>query len=236
MTIDQIISVSANIALWITAILILCTLLVMNKQRKESIKPLLVPNSAKMFCYQKEHVGLLIPTEWRNKRESKSQDSFTSTFNIQLNNLGLGAAKDIVIIQQYDIDELINRTKAYNELIQIVKHEDSFLIKIQKYTYVNPKYNIKNLDYLLPSSIDKTGSLLVLDNMYKILASIQIQQGLEDNSSDFPLVPLTIQLKYKDISNNEYSNIFNGNIEMFVGRNPTKENELCFEGQLVFNS
>lgn len=228
MTLDQIVSMLASIATVITAVIILFTLLEMKKQRTMSYRPSIVP--VRQPIEAKTLNGDFCWSEKPNQdQEAKSSHR---AYSLHLYNLGNGAAKNINIKWELDIESVIasvnrllqkNMTQKYIEITEdnwlSIKYENDRDHMINMSLDMEGKY-----DHLLPASIDNRGIAVHVPYTFIILVSNYFHEGgkrfMEEDEehttlSNVPYIKLNIT--FEDIGGNKYmaNYTFYVNLTMF---------------------
>ena len=216
-----------ELANWITIFLILLTLLEMVKQRRATYKPDIVVFPISRFAYIGDSG---FPDIWLDNRVEKIEDedltSQRSFFQLPIYNLGLGAARDVECKWSFDLEEFIgnvNEIKNYSPIkFEISIDENNFLFvdfppKIKSYTNIASDINI---DFILPSSIEKEETNILFPSTYIRLVQLytlceishSISDGLDFPKFQFPELELSI--KFKDIGGSRHSKKFKFNFSI----------------------
>jgi hypothetical protein len=106
----------------ITAIIAVCTLREMARQRRESYKPRLMFQN-KNFFLQKNPNGTPC---FLKETPDPAQDLYGPQFSLELKNIGLGSAHDIVVKWDYDQKRMLRCLREYAEKTKLVRenHKD----------------------------------------------------------------------------------------------------------------
>jgi hypothetical protein len=236
MTIDRLIALISSLGTLFSSILVLFTLIEMQKQRKNTIKPELVFPQLDLYAYWKQHNNIFLPEIWSS--EEIQEDRMKMVINrllipslkIDGYNIGIGAAKKIEISWDFDIEEIIKRikTKDKNNIIEI-RYCVGKLFQLQFGRPLNISINLGNdmkssADYLLPTSVKLDPLKIKLPSSFIILWSVlfyleNINNGgntvIQIQTLDFEDLLLRLCIKYTDIGNNHYEQRFNIGINVF---------------------
>lgn len=206
-------TVVSSIGTFISSIVVLFTLIEINKQRKAVYRPDLVFSNSRYFLYWDMVKSDLFPGLWYPQERPPGVTKYDEKL-IAVNgfNIGLGAAKSIEIEWEFNIDYFIKqiseKDKAGNFKIewelqnQAVLAVETFGKKFSINTKVD---NHQQIDFVLPSHIDKNSLQIRLPFSYLILTSIIYYLELKSEDCDIPfLPPLRMTVNYTDIGNNRH--------------------------------
>jgi len=223
-TIDQTIALLSSMGTCITAIFIFVTLLEMSRQRKSTYLPDLFPATQFFYAKTADPESLNIPTNWTPSPDDDTSEAMIYLLNFH--NIGNGAAKNIEFCWNIDLKHEVDRINKlcieYGIKVKIEIEDDTLLNIIENGEFkitVGSGYSWEiNIDHLLPSSIDNTGTKVMLPLTYIILSSIviklhfkQVEQGIAPQELIFPWLGLT--LSYNDIGGNKHIKAFNVSAE-----------------------
>ena len=106
MSTDQIILIGSSVATWITAVIILFTLREMARQRRDAIKPEIVPVRQSVFAQKDPNITFDAPIFWLSDlMEEYEKTKNYGRYSVKLFNLGNGAAKNIKISWSFSVEE-----------------------------------------------------------------------------------------------------------------------------------
>ncbi|MCD8525847.1 MAG: hypothetical protein LRY62_01380 [Alphaproteobacteria bacterium] len=211
-------NLSPYIADWATfgaVIAALLTLREMHRQRKHSYKPDIVPVKQVFSGYFQSPVfcdWVINDSKYEEDVELKSSDLEISLFN-----LGNGAAKDIHLTWDFDLDPFVKKLNLLNKENKTgigIEKLDSFLEfkdNDESVAMVNVRPNLeKHEDYLLPASIEQNGLKVSIPSAYTWLVSNYFYIRFKVLSKDLdPSIPsLKLKIEYSDIANNRYKTVF----------------------------
>jgi hypothetical protein len=213
-------SLLAQIATWVTVVLVFFTFFEMVKQRKATYKPDIVIGKTYIHAYMSDQ-GL--PDIWLNNRiadnEKLDLDNSFHDFCLPVHNLGLGAARDVKFEWYLDLNDFIERVKQISKSTSL-----SFEMSISDNNWLNFKFSDKfnssinlnfdlltEVDFILPVAERKFEPKLRLPYSYVFLVSLYIlcqvsrteQDTLENHEIDIPKLELSIH--YKDIGDSKHS-------------------------------
>jgi hypothetical protein len=211
MTLDQIIGILGQSAIWITVILVFLTLREMEKQRKASQKPeLIIPN---MFIigYPDENCNLYIASYWSNKEVKKERTEIYEHPNVTIYNIGAGAAKEINFSWNFDVQNTVKSIQDYcysNSIPVVIRIQNNYLeIGIEGgFDAINLDSSFK-YSYLMPTSVTSQGLNSEIPIYFLELISFLIfismqKHGFEFGDFEFP--SLFCELSYTDIGGVRY--------------------------------
>jgi len=256
MTIEQATSILGQFATWFTLIIVFLTLREMEKQRKASQKPELIITNISLHGYYKDDDDMHIISQWSNIQINDNKTDIIKGPKIFIYNIGAGAAKEIKIKWDFDIQGTIKHIQDYsyhNSIPIIVSTHNNFLhietkdrkVVINVKLESNPEYA-----YLMPASITSQGLEVHLPWTFMELLSILVFIGkhqldkksndgsvvqLEDSFFEFPT--LHCGLSYLDIGGEKYSKKFDVTVTMFAIRTFEKEfnsTKPAFNGMVEF--
>ncbi|MBV6452166.1 MAG: hypothetical protein MHPDNHAH_02919 [Anaerolineales bacterium] len=243
MTIEQIVELFGQIATWVTVVLVFFTLREMEKQRKASQKPeLIIPNMS-IFGYSNDS-DLFFATRWSNKEISNGEVEERNYPQFSIYNIGTGAAKEISIMWDFDLLDVVKSIQDYcyrNSIPVVVStQKDTLTIEYKKsksYAMVKSTLNSEHA-YLMPASVTSQGLKSILPFSFLELFSILIfldihkRHHKSDNRTAFPEEETGLEsprlhcaLSYVDIGGEKYSKNFDVTFQPFVLKFPSKEVE-----------
>lgn len=219
----------SNVSVFITTLIILFTLLEMQKQRVSSYKPqIIISNTSAIINFPEESNPLFF--EWINEDIDFTdlkifERYFSANFRdeplIKLYNIGMGSAKKISI--KWDVDYFFfqNSIRYYADLRnyeRIIEYSEGAIGFMDKTTNefwgVTACLNEGCLDFILPVNIDREPTKIRFpagfNDVFPILFQYQCHEfNKPDSDSIFSfekLPPLTLTLSYYDIGDNFYTN------------------------------
>lgn len=224
MTIDQFIALAASIGACLAAIATFLTVGQMATQRTASFHPELVVSRI-LFEGRPMSAGGL-PTFWvtiddadaskRNEEESKF------SFSVPLNNIGLGAAKNLKVFWEFPIEELAGKIKSLARQSSVSAHisfkDGAFSIESETLgtgTSFWANQRAESIDYVLPAAVQRDATRLVLPHAYIMATSAFLYLSFiakSEKISEIP--PLRVTLDYQDIADSTYRASFE--IQMHV--------------------
>jgi len=230
-SLNMILSIIGPIGTLLTVVLVFLTLKEMEKQRRESYKPVIVIPQFdlkakgrvhdKVFTFYSLYRGAIFEEVQIGDSNKPEKNVVFKGAHVILRNLGVGAAKNIVIEWKLDFDliEAINRIKEF-----FYKNSVPIVLEVKKgELYVSEKFTpesshpstytiepqVKNIDYLLPQVVEPLGTHIQFPKIYEklvcLLATIYENQQPEWLVPDLPLI---LKISYQDIGNKQYKNQF----------------------------
>jgi len=120
MTTLNLVSFIANIATFITAILIYLTLQEMIRQRKGAIKPEIVPINQDIYAGKDPIAATSCPTFWLKEHLHKFEEGsipLPLNYTVTLYNLGNGAAKEVFLKWEFKIHDFLEKINKMSQMI-----------------------------------------------------------------------------------------------------------------------
>ena len=250
MSTDQIILIASSIATWVTAVIILFTLREMARQRRDAIKPEIVPVRQSVFAQKDPHATFNAPIFWlTGMREEDEKTENYGRYSVKLFNLGNGAAKNIKASWSFPLEEFV-------EHINSISSEEKYRVAIgtkellgmtvfqndSAVQSINLELEQKrDYDYLLPAPIESTGLLVQFPFSYKTLFSLYSEliydeprgTGAEKTKEDYSIPPLQLKISYEDINGKKYHAVFKFIITI-TAIFPSKNDGIGFHGTLDY--
>ncbi len=243
MTIEQIISILGQLATWVTVVLVYLTVREMAKQRKAAQKPELIIPDVSISGYSTEQDEIFIASHWNNK-ELKNEGIAVGRFpKIAIYNIGAGAAKEINIKWEFDMQDTIKSIQDYcyrNSIPVVVRSQDNFLqVEFkgrESFISISASSNLEHA-YLMPASVTAQGLEsdlpLTFLELISILIFLRFHQSNKKSSKDkvvFPVVEeanleipsLYCELSYADVGGEKYMKKFDVTFDPFLMRYPAK--------------
>ena len=232
MAFDQVLSVIGQIATWVTVVLVFLTLREMERQRKASQKPDLILPKAPIYGYAStDKSKLLVPTEWSNKKLKEGETLIRDFPYITLYNIGLGAAKNIKLKWNFDLESILQTIKdyCYENAIPIFVDKQKGFLRMDLKGLVS-MHNIdvsrwQEHDYAIPAATTPHGLRSYLPpafmGLLSVLVYMMIHQADNRKASSEPKSPLefpsaNLELVYEDIGNTRYIKKFEMKFSIFV--------------------
>lgn len=217
MPIDQVITLLASIAACLTAIATFLTVRQIAKQRKASYHPEFAISRV-YFHGLSDELGMgPLPQYWAVTTANGQVDAQLKQITFPLYNIGLGAAKAVVVNWSFPIDDV---AKVLNELAKRT-------LTMEPFTYNDAVLNVSSdtigtstsnwesqqrdsLDYVLPASVQNEPVLLDVPFAYKTLCSALIFfHSKYDKTYSFQEIPaLKASFEYLDIGNHRHKAVF----------------------------
>jgi hypothetical protein len=193
------------------------------KQREASYRPELVLSSVD-FAAVSDDVGPL-PTRWLVADIKHGPPSAQKSVSIPLRNVGLAAAKGIVIIWSFPVEQMVNylNDAAQRTLTPAYFSIDEWGVSVKSEALGNMMSMWKNqqrtsLDFILPASVENEATTLSLPHAYIHISSAMLFFAANDPKSEDPLLipPLTASIEYLDIGNRKHRSLFKLDVHVSV--------------------
>ncbi|MDG4812627.1 hypothetical protein P8629_06360 [Hydrogenovibrio sp. 3SP14C1] len=220
MTLDQGISLATSVAAFFSAIAALFAVYLSSKHSKASYKPELILIGSSFILENKDK---FLKSDYLKEPKTDNEQAAQKIIYILLQNIGLGSAKEVQIKWSYSIKKMVLMA---NQLVQ----DSSFKYKIElkdgclilesenqttSTSIIWNGHQIKILDFVVPSSIDKTPEKIFLPSSYTSLISVLLtliinsHKPQENKLADIRNIPyITIDISYLDIGNTKHKRRF----------------------------
>jgi hypothetical protein len=218
MTTDQIIALASSIGACLSAFATFLTVKQVSKQREFSYRPEIAISKVIFNCGKNSITEGKIPDTWLKESDSKEVYNYFNDFSIPLKNVGLGAAKNIEIFWSFAIEELVAIINTQTQKLLIPAYFEyngkSLLLKSEGMGESVSMWNnqkIANIDFILPASVEKAATELILPHAYIQLVSALIYFKSKSENLDFlKNVPcLQLRIKYSDIGRRQHEVKYN---------------------------
>lgn len=229
----EIITTVTAVAAMLTAFAALWTVKEIKKQRESSYKPELYIGQSMLYVYGEIVAGRYLPFRFSNKRlgiEINRTTERTFDFNLNVFNLGAGAAKAVKFRWLFNIERILEVINKSNKIGFFHLYEESELIYIN-IPRLNYKINIVKLqsiydqdaNFILPMGITDLPTLIAIPRLYLQLNMIFFcchmdfySEPIERNKKktrieDFP--PIRLNIRYKDRDGGEIQKSFNVSVK-----------------------
>lgn len=215
MTTDQVIALGVGLftavgafAAFASAFATFRTVREIAKQREASYRPeLVIPRT---LIKGNGSVKRSLPDNWVSASESSNQFTSAPWFAIPLHNIGLGAARNIIVNWSFPLNEMVKEvnTLAHRSSTQALFVADSGALSIKwegqgDRVVMNRLPNV--IDYVLPAAIQKEPVMLPLSLAYIELSSALVFFA-KDHILDIPALDATVE--YLDIGGQRYRAAF----------------------------
>lgn len=211
MNLNEWMTLISSIGALLTAIVALCTLFELFKQRKSSYKPDL--------CILKSHFDIKGPglgeanlaLNW--SEPSPSENTRILGTSLTLVNIGFGAAKNIEAKWNFNSNLLIQEI---NQLAQkyymafYIEEEDGYISiksKTSKVYTVSSELDSYNFEYLLPHTNNQIGRELALPSSYTLLVGAFLSLCSKEENFSMQLIEipkLELNLRYFDLGKGKH--------------------------------
>lgn len=213
MSIDQVISLAASIGACLSSIAAFIAVHLSSKHSKDSYKPeLLIART-----HFKSIASGGIPCEWINESVVEEEESYNMMFSVPLLNVGLGAAKEVLINWSFTIEDLVSKVNilAQKSLISAYFEYGNEILSLRSEsrgcrTSIWKNQQKQTVDFVLPAPVVQVPYKLVLPLAYTQLVSALIYFAAKSGSlealTDIP--PLKASLSYFDIGGSKHEKKF----------------------------
>jgi len=233
MNLDQIIaqlsvliSLIAPLMTFFAVIIAYLTLKEMQKQRENSYKPDIIITMPTFYMYPYLNGDVHLPLLWTlinpsGKKESNKNKIFANGYNI-----GLGPAKQVYLVWNFDKDTFLQEIKEKNKdnILNIEITKNQLIVELsatKKFRLVIKNITKNKIDYILPSKVKTEPTKLDIPESYLNLVSILLfLENFKKINKDINFPPLKMNLTYIDIGKTPLQKefIFNFKISS-LGRN-----------------
>lgn len=187
---------------------------------RRNILPDLMLIPGKVFVFWSFRQNFLFPDIWTDDLRKNMEEEYSI---LRCINLGLGAAKNIVITWDFDIEKtcrlVMERDK--EKLLRIKHIQNHLCIDLhfprEKYPQMPEHHsiafselNVFEMPYLLPAGINRNQQRLSLSRTYLTLASLLLFIGYRDK-----IPPCHLLLEYEDIEGFSYQARYEVNFKDF---------------------
>lgn len=199
---DQWIPLVSGLAAVITALVTLFTVLEMRKQRISSYLPDLFFPNTRLYVYRDGSGSFFCSSE-----EGLSDSSQRNEVYLEILNIGLGAAREIVLEWDCDIDAFVNLIGQLDvDGISKIEHQNGILTIGNKINFIFNQAR-REITHVVPMPIEPKPRRVRIPGFYLELYSLYIFHAFfEKEEEGFVSIedppPLKLSLTYKDIGNN----------------------------------
>jgi len=243
----------AQIATWLTLVVIFFTLMEMRNQRKASQKPDLIIPKSSVYGYSAYAYGstdtnwtpLLIPRFWSKNYLQEMPPTFPhSGREIKAYNVGFGVAKNIAFKWTIEYDKTVQEIKDYcyqNSVpivVQLVENKLRIIEARNEEDY--PLSSEEAYEFLMPASITSEGLLSEIPMAFAELVAISIclkihhSRLVQNTPSELEIaIPsMTLELQYDDLENSHYFKKFD--VQFSMGYFSPYQNDRDGLGKTIF--
>jgi hypothetical protein len=235
-TVVAIFTILSAIATAIYAFVAFKTLLEIRSQRETTYQPDIIIEEKNFYVYHYENEAGKFPVEfsYENKGQKyRTKRPVVNSFGINLYNIGLGTAKEIIVNYTIDVKSIEKIISILNEISSTLPDDKIYKIEKEagKVTIYAPKesdsymssYRLSNehetkINYLLPVNISQAPYELHIPLYILELYSISLYTFWLHGHAKFPEFPaIFINLRFKDIGNKIHKKEFILKIIDFAG-------------------
>jgi hypothetical protein len=224
MTTDQIIALFASVGACLSATATFLTVRQIAKQREASYRPDLTLSRIYFEGLRSPIMSGLLPTHWVAKGVASESVVNVEQFGIPLRNVGLGAAKRVMISWSFALDDAV---KEVNELAQrtltpahLTFDGDDLVVKsegIGNGVSLWSNQQQTSIDYVMSAAVQKEVSRLTLPDAYVQICSalILLSSKLKEAPLTLPKLPtLRAKMDYFDIAERKHHALFEIELEL----------------------
>jgi len=205
MTVSEWISLTSGCGAMGAALAAFFTLFELSKQRKSSFKPDLCIVDNTFELEESRYDGIALAIGWASQNGTQYSHCMNPGFRVV--NIGLGAAKDIEVVWEYDFKNQILKINKMAEELSIanfIKEEpNSISIEVNgSSTYsVHGEDKFNNLVYLVTSNSDPKGRELPFPYRYQLIvtAYLALCSKLNLDLVEIEVPSIDLNLKFVDI-------------------------------------
>ncbi|MHB8413769.1 MAG: hypothetical protein ACYDB1_00025 [Acidiferrobacteraceae bacterium] len=213
--ISEYVAIAVAIAACVTAFAGLSTVREMSRQRKASYQPALTLSG--IYVEGARRAPGALPVLWTNNENGEKTEYQLPWPSLSLVNIGLGAAKDVLVSWDFPIEQL---TRTLNDLAQQHLSTAQFSFRDEVFAIDSDSLGScvihwgnekrRTIDYILPAAVHHEPVMLTLPGSYCFLVSSVLYfyaRGNHKGSLEIP--PLIAHTKYYDIGGTERQLVFN---------------------------
>jgi hypothetical protein len=216
MSVDQVIALCASLGACLSAVATFLTVRKIAAQRRSSYRPDVVVSRTRIHGSPPALVDGPFPSHWVKGDNKNDTDQMVLGLHLDLRNVGLGTAKDVVIHWSFPFEqilELVNGLAQRNLTpVHFALENDAVVINLsgRKEMSIWRNQKVHLVDYLLPASIEKQVTTIPVPLAYQSAVSALIylvfNEKKEDGAQrDMPKVPaLQANISYADIGGGEH--------------------------------
>jgi hypothetical protein len=234
MTVGELIAAFTSVAALVTALATPWTVFELRSQRLEGRRPELLPVRHPAYAKREEP-----PHPSWSWSESESVETPGSLW-IPLFNIGSGPAKDILVIWEYPLLELVDAFNAASdglpvpflrptggnlldyELIQ--KEPEESIASFNSSSHMRTSFQ-----YVLPSAVANQSTPVPVPHMFLTLSSLCFGHPELLNTVLDRIGKIQMRVEYRDLANTKYERIFQCRYNFYVGTLEKVHGELTFE-------
>ena len=214
MTASETISLFSGIGTFLAAIATFLTVREIIKQRKSSYRPELVLSKI-VFCASADmRRGRNLPALWTNDHKVTEN---SREIEIPLSNIGMGAAKSVVVKWDFPITEALSLVENIhsdaNDEASFTFKSDILTIKsklLGSFSSMWGNQKTQMLDYVLPASIQTEPTTIKIPHAYMALVSSLMYLAAQKDLLELPAIaPLTATFEYRDIADERRKAAYN---------------------------
>lgn len=203
MSVDQLVALAASIGACVSALAAFFTVREMSRQRQTTYQPELVPSRLQFSASKPLFANSMLPERWL--------DNSNAPAAVDINNVGLGAATNVLVSWSFDIGAAIDRANtvaqkslsaAYFELKNETLHFHVEGGRDSMSMWGNQR--AKNFDYVLPASKNVTAARADIPLAFCQLVAALVFFSNRSEQFHFPELPmLELDISFQDIAGHQ---------------------------------
>jgi hypothetical protein len=211
MSIPDVTSLISTSATWVTALLVLFTLVEMKRQRRLAYSPKLIVLGGFRYSYPNPQEPEEYPIHWGSeKSDPMATSARVQRLSAELLNVGLGGAVNIRAKWTFDSTNLVNllnsvrsnESPLYELQRDVASNWDTLYQNGSKSVVLNRTHDAVEFDAVLPAANNRITSLNLPPAFTDILGRY-IYEGYTNDTLGDPVI-LDLRLDYKDIAGNKF--------------------------------
>jgi hypothetical protein len=221
MTADRLIALLASIGACLSAIATFLTVQQMARQRRDSYRPDLALSQLPVNGACNPSGKTLLPDVWSTDQSAPS--TAKHFFTIPLLNLGLGAAKNLVVSWSFAVDSAINVVNdlAQRTLTPVYISNENGMLSVKSEALGGSvemwrNQRVATVDYILPTAVQNMPFQLKLPHAYITIITLLLYLEFKSKPKDFDIPELRVEFKYSDIGSRSYETRYRIDLEVFM--------------------
>jgi hypothetical protein len=218
-----------------TALATLWTVFELRSQRIEGLRPELLParHPAHAKCTGR------LPSRW-DWREVEFSERVGKAYSIPLFNIGSGPAKDITVIWEYPLLELVDAFNVASRRLDgpFLRRTGRTLLDYELVSrgtekvisLFNSSAHIRTcFEYILPSAIGNKSTPVPVPLMFLVMCALCVNNVESLEAALDKVAKIRMRLEYRDLANSKYERIFHCQFRLFSVRVEEMSKELIGE-------
>jgi hypothetical protein len=224
MTTDQIVALAASIGACVSALAAFLAIREMAAQRQMTYRPELVPSRTSFVASPHPIARSFLPDHWLARSLTDDNAYTAPESTIKINNVGLGVAKNVRLVWQFDIAAAIEQinnlaqktlSAAYFEL-----KGDSLVIKSESEpssTTIWGNQKTQAFDYIIPATSAQLPADARIPHAFRQVIAALIYFSYKEDKPQVTKYPvLNLAITYLDIAGAEHSAKYSFSVEPII--------------------